>query len=636
MAIVDADWSFDNATGNIRYIGDDHNGAAPSYATVIELHRWLQDLADDAVFSGDDELDITVVNPSSRSTDNIITLIGSANIDDASSEHLYDGSIIQASGAEIYDGIVNFGNPQVQIQVHQDGAVLADDWWNKSIGGTHDGAADASVLTDSGEAWTTDQFVDYTIYNVTDGSSGIITANTATTITATLAGGTDDDWDIGDAYVIGVPLNADANQGISHRFMLKVRTGGSDTDGRRLLGTSRRFGKTYSEFSINGTSRGNNVLALNDADDLNNATAEATVAGWTTIVNQTEGYVGLDVDGNGSDEFYYSEWDRAALSINSLYERTKYLSRDGSASTLYGLNGELFRGITHEIDVDTPTGTFAAVEAVSWTGGTGQLLAIDSTTAPTKMWIQLLTGTVPGDGVTITGASTATADVNVTVTARTLSTPFIGASTGSAIIGSYGLGIQPTDLTQNDLLFDLTNTSNQPPNNVTFTVGGLVSTEDRVLVFPWDGVSVDAENNPAIDVDQLSLNTTLSAAGQTSVVVTTTIPSDTPSSGTIRVQLDDGRYRRVPYTSYTGSTFTTASTNWSDPDDATAGNNVWISYIDETASGTSASYTAVYSTDRDLGVLVRDGGGTPIKQYITSAVFGSADSTTTAIRTTDE
>lgn len=636
MPIVNADWSFDNATGNIRYIGDDHNGAAPSYATVIELHRWLQDLADDAVFSGDDELDITVENPSSRSTDNIITLIGSANIDDATSEHLYDGSIIQASGAEIYDGIVNFGNPQVQIQVHQNGAVLADDWWNKSIGGTHDGAADASTLTDSGESWTTDQFVDYTIYNVTDGSSGIITANTATTITATLAGGTDDDWDIGDAYVIGIPLNADANQGISHRFMLKVRTGGSDTDGRRLLGTSRRFGKTYSEFSINGTSRGNNVLALNDADDLNNATAEATVAGWTTIVNQTEGYVGLDVDGDGSNEFYYSEWDRAALSINSLYERTKYLSRDGSASTLYGLSGELFRGITHEIDVDTPTGTFAAVEAVSWTGGTGQLLAIDSTTAPTKMWIQLLTGTVPGDGVTITGASLATADVNVTVTARTLSTPFIGASTGSAIIGSYGLGIQPTDLTQNDLLFDLTNTSNQPPNNVTFTVGGLVSTEDRVLVFPWDGVSLDAENNPAIDVDQLSLNTTLNAAGQTAVVVTTTIPSDTPSSGTIRVQLDDGRYRRVPYTSYSGSTFTTASTDWTDPDDATAGNNVWISYIDETASGTSASYTAVYSTDRDLGVLVRDGGGTPIKQYITSAVFGSADSTTTAIRTTDE
>ena len=38
------------------------------------------------------------------------------------------------------------------------------------------------------------------VHNTTDGSWGVITALTATTITATLAGGTEDDWDIGDAY----------------------------------------------------------------------------------------------------------------------------------------------------------------------------------------------------------------------------------------------------------------------------------------------------------------------------------------------------------------------------------------------------------------------------------------------------
>lgn len=633
MAIVDADWSFDNATGNIRYIGDDHNGAAPSYATVIELHRWLQDLADDAVFSGDDELDITVENPSSRSTDNIITLIGSANIDDASSEHLYDGSIIQASGAEIYDGIVNFGNPQVQIQVHQDGAVLADDWWNKSIGGTHDGAADAAILTDSGESWTTDQFVDYTIYNVTDGSSGIITANTATTITATLAGGTDDDWDIGDAYVIGIPLNADANQGISHRFMLKVRTGGSDTDGRRLLGTSRRFGKTYSEFSINGTSRGNNVLALNDADDLNNATAEATVAGWTTIVNQTEGYVGLDVDGDGSNEFYYSEWDRAALSINSLYERTKYLSRDGSGSTLYGLSGELFRGITHEIDVDTPTGTFAAVEAVSWTGGTGQLLAIDSTTAPTKMWIQLLTGTAPSNTDTITGAGGGTADCSGTPTARTpVPQPFLGQSTGGAIIGGYGAGIRAADLTFPDKLTDLGNTLREAPNNVTFTVEGL-EIGDRVLVTQYDAVATD------IDKDQYALSGPVNGAAVGTITVQTAIQSDTPQSGiALRVVNDEGYDVYLPVASWTGSTFTLTSTydfsGTGENDSAANGNNVYVGYIDKDATATSESFTVVYTADRSLFVRVRD-GAEPIRTFETTASLTSTGGSATAIRTAD-
>ena len=62
--------------------------------------------------------------------DNIITLINGYNITDAEAEHLYDGSIIYSDGDEIYDGIVNFGNSDVQVQVIQNGAVLSDDWWN--------------------------------------------------------------------------------------------------------------------------------------------------------------------------------------------------------------------------------------------------------------------------------------------------------------------------------------------------------------------------------------------------------------------------------------------------------------------------------------------------------------------------
>ncbi|GAI67072.1 unnamed protein product, partial [marine sediment metagenome] len=41
-----------------------------------------------------------------------------------------------------------------------------------------------------------------TIKNLTDGSSGAITDNTATGVTATLVGGTDNDWDTDDAYII--------------------------------------------------------------------------------------------------------------------------------------------------------------------------------------------------------------------------------------------------------------------------------------------------------------------------------------------------------------------------------------------------------------------------------------------------
>ena len=61
--LVAADWTIDRSTKKIAYEGDDHGGASPSYATVIDFHRWLQSLADDAVASGDDELDITNTDP---------------------------------------------------------------------------------------------------------------------------------------------------------------------------------------------------------------------------------------------------------------------------------------------------------------------------------------------------------------------------------------------------------------------------------------------------------------------------------------------------------------------------------------------------------------------------------------------
>lgn len=564
MPIVAADWSVDQSTGAVRYIGADHGGASPSYATVIEFHRWIEDLADDATFVGDDQMDITVVTPSDRSTDNIITLINGFNIDDNAAEHLYDGSIIQLGGATIYDGIVNFGNTPT-IQIIQDGAVLADDWWNE------------------------------------------------------------------DPDALGLGLNSDASAGISHRFMIKVRDAGTDVDFRKLVGTTRNYGKTFAEFTIPATSRGNNVLALSESDDLNNATLEATIGALVDITNLTEGYNGIDVSGDGADEFYYSEWDLGANSINTFYEYAKYLTREGSAETLYGLSGELFRGITHEIAIDNPTGTFVEPEAVSWTGGTGQLLAIDSVSAGTTMWIQLLTGSAPSDGQTITGVSTATADVNVTVTERSVSYPFVGASTGSAIIGAYGLGIESTDLSASDTVFDLTNSSVTPPNNVTFSVNGLVVGEDRVLVGP--------ENGGTLDTAQLSLSGTLSTDNVATITVSTAIPTDTPASGTIRVQDDSGLFRRIEYSSYSGSDFTVSSVDGNEDFatvNATTANNVFISYIDVLASATTETFTGVYLSNRSLFIRVRDGAGTPIKTFETTGTLGSAGGSTTVIRTSDE
>ena len=569
MTYIAADWTIDRATGDHRYIGDDHAGASPSYATVIEGHRALQDLADDEISVGDDNWDILAPNPSKRSTDNIIEFINNVNIDANASEHYYDGSIIQNGGADIYDGFVNFGNSS-NIQIAQNGGILADDWWNVVGGGG---------------------------------------------------------------------LNPDSAQGISHRFMLPTRVGGVDTDLRKILGISRNFQKTYSEFPVNGTARGNNVLALSESDDLNNQTDFAVVQAWTDIVNLNEGYVGIDLNDDGSPEFYYSQWDKVAHPINDLYERSKYLTAEGSAETLYDLPGEMFRGITHEFDVDTPTGTFNAFEPVSWAGGTGQMLAIDNATAGTKMYIQLLTGSLPLDNDVITGGTSgATVALNLTITERPIANPgvFIGASTGTSIIGAYGIGLDSGSVTAADKFTDLSATPITPPNFVTYVVFGLVPGEDRVLVAPWDGVAVDVEGNPVPHFTQMTLSTALTGAAETAVVVNA-IPGGTPSTGTIRVTRDDGRGQLVSYTSFDSgtNTYTIPATDFS-ASPAAISNGVMNTYVDKLAGAASESFTAVYpGSDVQLVVFVRDGGITPIQEFVSPSNLTSGGGSITAIRTSD-
>lgn len=561
MAFVAADWTVTRSTKVIDYIGDAHAGTAPTYSTGIDFHRQMQDWADDPADSGDDEISIIDDTPTDRAgADTNIIMLNGYTLTATALEHLYDCSITQSDGDDIYDGIQVFGN-STSIQITQDGAVVVNDFWNepKMIAATSDAASSTS-----------------------------------------------------------------------HRFLIQVRSAGADIDGRRLLGTQRVLGTTYTEFFIGGgTNRGNNTLALTANPDGNNQTAAGTIATWTDIVNDNEGYTNINADGSGNPQYFYSDWELGTRSKNDLYERAKWIQREGTTETIYGLNGDLFRGITHEVAIDTPTGTFVEPEKVTWATGEAQLLAIDSTTAGTQMWIQMLKGVPPTDGQVITGVSTATATVNVTVTNITVPSTFIGTSTGSAINpGAYGVGIGADDLTVSDLLIDLDGTNRQPPNNVQFTVTNLV-VGDRVLVGP--------ESGGVLQVGQDTINGTLNGATVTSVVVTTVIPTDTPASGTIRIQNDEGRYVRIPYTSYTGSTYTIPSYDFSgtgDNDSVTTGNNVFISYIDKTAAATSESFTSVYLADRSLFVRVRN-STIPIKTFESTGTLGSGGGSATTGRISD-
>ena len=68
--------------------------------------------------------------------------------------------------------------------------------------GAHTGGNGSAFLVDSGSAWPVDGLIGATINNTTDGSTITISDNTATTVTGSLAGGTDNDWDASDAYTI--------------------------------------------------------------------------------------------------------------------------------------------------------------------------------------------------------------------------------------------------------------------------------------------------------------------------------------------------------------------------------------------------------------------------------------------------
>lgn len=624
MAIGD-DFEIQNDK-DIRYTGSTANW------TVLEFHEWLRDLADDASGSPDDFLDITKATPSDKSFDTIINLINGYNIDDTAAQHLYNGSIIQYGGNEIYDGIQVVGPAGNYVYVLQNGAVLTPNFWTTG-------------------------------------------------------------------------LNADANAGISHQFMLKVRTAGADVDGRRLVFMTREFNYTYLEYPVNGTARGVNVVPFTGwgTDNFNQTAAGSmTSPPYTNVALDTAGYFAQDTNNDLTNEYYYSEWDLNGATVAEAYERWKYLTRRGETTTLYGLDGELFRGITHSIPIDTGNGgTWVEPEAVSWSGGTGQLLAVDNTTAAsaTVMYIQLLTGVIATDGQTISGA-TATNDVNGSATARTVSAPFCGTSTGANIIGAYGLGIQATDIDTADTLTALDGNQYSPPNYVTFTIGGLVSGEDYVFISPlgyrfqydneggtppfqvgeiltfstpatavvaqvldWgtygelttgpltsgtlpvnndtvsggtSGATGDVNGTvvPDTNLRQLILNTSLSATNETSVVVTTGIPADTPSTGTIRVETDNGVYQKIAYTSWTGSTFTIGATDFSS-NNATSTNNVFISYIDRLATSDEETFTGIYAADRSLFIRVRDGGVTPIKTFESTGTLGIAGGTATAVRTSD-
>lgn len=342
----------------------------------------------------------------------------------------------------------------------------------------------------------------------------------------------------------GTNLNAVAADSIIIQMLLKTRTAGADVDGKRVRVQAREDGETFAEFSVT-LGAGFGVAALFSGTDDFYQSGSGTIATWdggAGIVN-TAGYVALDVDGNAVNENYICSITKGNRSTANVYEWGKWVGVRGTVETQFGLGGALLRGITHEFVVDGQGVTdFSAFEAISWTGGTGQMLAVDDVNAASIMYVQLLTGVVPSNNDVITGGTSgATADLNVTVTPRTINpNSWLGNYTGS-LTGNFGIGVLPADLINiNDSLRALDNIARNPPNNVALVATGLVSGD---IIF---AAKTKTHTTTASGVHSI---------GDTTLTLVSGIPTDYDTIGRLIV---DGE--EVTFTSYTGATVTIGGT----------------------------------------------------------------------------
>lgn len=618
------------ADGDIRHI------SGTTTYTVLELHRWLQDYADQAQASGDDFMDITTSTPSERSTDNIITLNAPFNIDDTAAQYLYDGSISQTnpvtSAEDIYAGLVVVGAVETgtELQVWQDEAILTSFW---STGLNAD--ANQSILNRvlikvkangaqiDGQriiVWARELGDTYSEFSVTMGLGNNVAAIfTSTDLNNGTAAATIATWsDVTntEGYQL-LDINSDTtNEEYYSQWDYGTRTASQVYERTKWIA---RRGSSEAIHSTTGPLFRGITHSFNYDGELATITEDSILA-WGTA-------------------FAFDGGTGATLAVGDYVENTtqsgfgKVVYIDGTTTgTLVVQRESLTPAWANNDTIAKVSGTAGSVDVnvtINETaGGSGRVLALDDNGTSGTIWIQLMSGAAPADNYELyqRGASGKRADVAGASTVRTVSPEFLGTYTGSSIIGAYGIGIAPSDGIAADLFTPLVGSAVSPPNNQQFTVLGLVSGEDRVLVTNNSGGN--------IDFTQLTLNTSLLGATETAVVVTAAIPADTPTSGTIRVQLDSGVYREQAYTSWSGSTFTIASTDYSTLT-ATAPRNVFVAYIDKLAGATSENVTLKYSSDRTMFVRVRDGGGTPIKTFETTSVFGSGGGSATAVRTSD-
>ncbi len=609
---IASNWTVNETLKTIK-----HTSGSTVY-TVKELYSWLLDYFDEAGYL-DDEV------PISASTPTEYTLINGWYMDDASTQYLSGGSLSSTSwNTEIY--ALTFSSAPTNPIGSDIGKVVHNG------GSTHTGVL-LDYTTTAPYIWyirkTTSVFTAEAV-TITSGTGAgtISTVATGETIWSNI-------FTLG-TIVSGTTLDVYQNDtqitpwwSTNHiDVLVKVKNIGVEIDSGNLTVLARKYSTLYDHFVIDASS-GRNPVPLAAFTDGNNQTASGTVGAYTGI-SFTFGYYSGTLSG-GTANPYDCLIDCGGNTLAEVYEYTKYVTRSGSGATLNGVNGEFYTAVGDLRLNYTGEGSGPFVEGnaiTSSSGGTGYIVSLIDNGSTGTLVIRNVHGTFVDTNTLASAGTTATISGAPDPITPSKQAPF-GTFAGGTFFGARGVFLTNYDLADSNSfqLIDSTGASRSPAEYISITISGLVI-GDKVSVFRTTG------DNEILDKSIYTSHNTSNTSGLGFFTTTTSIATDTPASGTLRVVDRDSSgtilsETSYTYTSWTGSVFTlsgTLSQTYNNEDTA------YVPFIDEIASATSASVSVTYVTNRYVVVRVRKKGIIP---FTVTGQVTTTGLSVTAIRTSD-
>ncbi|MHA2264408.1 MAG: hypothetical protein ACXAEN_18600 [Candidatus Thorarchaeota archaeon] len=660
-------WGIDYSNKRIFHSGLDQS----TVDRTVDLYSWLQDTFDEAG-AMDDQV------PMSAQTPNAFTMINGWFVDDQSTKFLDDGAI-QTNN---WIGNILMANYAVS------GATQFDPADGKTVGGdlgktiaNEYGHSGIVLFVDSGrtpqkvfirpDEYGVDHFDQAATFHVPDGVASGMYMDPATsgeslwTNLFTL-GTIQSPWggihifqsgmniqDAGDEYTWGGGERWWTSGHID--ILLKVKEADLSIDGGTVTPFLREYTDLYDHFPIDLSAGGRQAAPLATGDDLNNQTVPATVSGYgDSPGNILVMFVNVLGAHNGVTGGPFTEFESVTWAGGAGYWVADNSSGDDDEITLGNVTGTLpTSGLT--LTGQTSTAFVSLVANADYHNWTVKQFNQQSETPPynvivecsgrtlaqTYEYLKYVTSsgnvfqsyrvdsadsTGPYDGIIIEDGEEYIAAHEDYVPNK--AAPY-GSFAGGTLFGARGVWVQNmhNDDIQAFQLIDASGVTQTPPNEVSISVGNTAAT-DSVFVALASGTA-------AVPYKQ-QYTMTAQGASSSTVIINETIPSDTPSTGFVRVvDVSTSTEQRYPYSSWASSTFTLDAVT---TDRAyTTNDTAYVPYIDTIAAGETTSVNVIYAANRTLLARVRryQGIGDSILPFETTSTLNTGGFSATTIRNPD-